>query len=81
MYLDFRNYLTSTTILNLTYNGSLVTIDMVSDSSYSIVTDALGVKKLTGWSPALQVLKTLRINITNPGVAVGFAIEGMLYVV
>jgi len=51
---------------------------MLSDSSYTIGTDVAGTKKLTGWNPATQMLKTLKINITNPSVAVAFTIEGML---
>lgn len=78
LYLDYKNFLTSSTVLTLTYNSSLVTIDMLSDSSYTIGTDVVGTKKLTGWNPSSQMLKTLKINITNPSVAVAFTIEGML---
>lgn len=74
LYLNFKNYLTSTTVLTLTYNSSLVTINMLNDSSYTIGTDIAGTKKLTGWNPATQILKTLKINITNPSVAVQFTI-------
>lgn len=50
----------------------------MTDSSYVISTDALGTKVLTGWNPATQILKTIRINITNPPVAAPFYINGML---
>lgn len=51
---------------------------MLSDLSYTIGTDVAGTKKITGWNPSTQILKTLKINITNPSVAVPFVIEGML---
>lgn len=78
LYMNFNNYFTSSTILTLTYNSSLVAIDMLSDASYTIGTDVAGTKKISNWSPATQILKTLKINITNPSVAVAFTLTGVL---
>lgn len=76
--MNFNNYLTSSTILTLTYNSSLVAIDMLSDASYTIGTDVAGTKKISNWSPATQILKTLKINTTNPSFAVAFTLTGVL---
>lgn len=78
LYMNFNNYLTSSTILTLTYNSSLVAIDMLSDASYTIGTDVAGTKKISNWSPATQILKTLKINTTNPSFAVAFTLTGVL---
>jgi hypothetical protein len=51
---------------------------MLSDASYTIGTDVAGTKKISNWSPATQILKTLKINITNPSVAVAFTLTGVL---
>jgi hypothetical protein len=78
MYLTFH-YLSSNTFLNITYNNALVTIDMISDSSYYVATDNPGLKRLTNWDNPSQSFRTLKINVTNPSFSIPITIEALQY--
>jgi hypothetical protein len=70
VYLTFRNYLASTTLLNITYNSLLTTIDMITDTAYYIASDTVGLKRLINWDNPSQGFRTLRMNFTNPNYAI-----------
>jgi hypothetical protein len=79
VYLTFRNYLSSTSLLDITYNIALTTIDMIADSSYTVPTDISGLKRLTNWNSPSQSFRTIKMNITNPNWAVPFTIDAIQY--
>ena len=75
IYLTFRNYLSSSTHVDITYSSVLTTIDMISDTAYFVSTDNIGLKSITNWNSPTQSFRTLKMNITNPSFAVSFTID------
>ena len=79
LYFMFQNYISPTTILNITYDNRLVGLGLNSASSYSVISDGIGVKRITGWNADLQELGCVNLNVTNINFAVKYAITGILY--
>ena len=79
LYFMFQNYISPTTILNITYDNRLVGLGLNSASSYSVINDGIGIKRITGCNADLQELGSVNLNVTNIDFAVKYAITGILY--
>ena len=76
--MQFHNYITTNTILKLTYNTNLISLNVLSSTSYSIINNSNGLKQITNWVDISLNLKQIYITITNIQFAVSFTIVGLL---
>jgi hypothetical protein len=79
LYFNFQNYISPTTILNITYDSKLVGITLNSRSTYSIVSDSSGVKRLNGWNTDLREFGIVSLNVSNIDFAIQYTMTGTLY--
>jgi len=68
------------TVVNLTYDGSLVNISMSSGSYYNVISNSNGLKQITGWTGvSLGTTIITSIQIANPSFALSYTISGISY--
>lgn len=77
---SFDNYIDSSTFLDFSYNGGLITIGMSSGSFFNVILNGNGSKSLTGWNGVTLGTSILtNIQIINPSFSLSYTITAISY--
>ena len=82
LFVNFDYYVTSTTVLQVTYDTTLISVSFNPDSAagYAVESEASGTIELSSWSElALGTKQISNMTIENPEAAITYEIQATLY--